>query len=160
MIFRSRSSPREIFFTNRPTGIGIEYVEKIDDNGVRYLAESGKKDLNAFVQASLAGTLIYNIMNRYALGDVGVLEKVRSFCGDVSRVPLSLADAVNMMDDVSKRFTDLPVEVKQLFNNSAVEFSSSCLNGEAEKRLNAFVKRKVESSKAKKSKESDGENNG
>lgn len=158
MVFRSRSSPREIFYSNRPIGVATEYIEKVDDNGVRYLAVSGKKDINALVQAALEGTLVYNILNRYSLGDEGVLEKVKGFFGDVTRVPTSLADTVNMLNDVNKRFADLPVDIKQIFNNSAMEFSNSCLNGDVELRLNSFVKSKMKAKAAKSEKKEDVEN--
>lgn len=140
MNFRHRSSGHVLFCSPVPTGVVDTFTEKRDENGISFLEKTGKRDLNAFIQASLEGTLIYNILNRYALGDTGVLEKVIGFFGDVTNVPTSLADCYNRISNAEAKFKELPAEIRALFNNSVSVFESAILDGSVDSVLVDYVK--------------------
>lgn len=140
MNFRHRSSGHVLFCSPVPTGVVDTFTEKRDENGVSFLEKTGKRDLNAFIQASLEGTLIYNILNRYALGDTGVLEKVTGFFGDLTNAPTSLADCYNRISDAEAKFNQLTPEIRALFNNSAAAFESAVLDGSIDSIVAGFVK--------------------
>lgn len=129
MKFRSRSTGHIDFYSPSPTGISTAYEVRLGSDGVSHLVPVGKHDLNEFVQASLEGTKVYNIIDRFALGDESVLNKVKGFYADVVGMPSSLAEAHDLMVSIDKKFAELPAKLKQVFGNSSSKFASALRDG-------------------------------
>lgn len=99
-----------------------EYTASYDDNGVLVLDIVGKHDIYSDIQSYKDSVDVYNILRRYAAGELDVLEKVQGFYEDVSKMPKSYQDVLNMVTKTEQFFDGLPAEDKQLFNNSFSEF--------------------------------------
>lgn len=106
-----------------------EYALKYDDNGKCTLEKTGEqKNVQAMIDADYPATDINMIMQRFALGDDTALKKVEGFYGDFTTMPTSMAELYQRAEDSKRFFEELPVEVKQMFNNSYSEFWSEMTN--------------------------------
>lgn len=130
MKVRTRFSPHQDFFAPSPDGIAIEYTEQILKDGTMGLVPSGKHDLNEFVQASLEGSKVYTILDRFArTNDPSVLDAVRGFSADVSGFPTNLMEAQNLKLSIDKQFSLLPADIRSKFHNNSFEFADAVLSG-------------------------------
>lgn len=129
MIFRTRSSGHVSFHAPSPTGISIEFQERLDHNGVSYLEKVGQIDLNAVVQASKESTMVYNILDRFQSGDLSVLSKVKGAFGDFVGLPSSLAEAHNLIVGIESKFNQLPLKIREAFGNSPQVFAKKLQDG-------------------------------
>lgn len=102
-----------------PIGNGERSIfeERIID-GERHLVVTGKEDFKSFIEGSKEETMIDNIIQRFNNGDLTVLQRKQGFYADVTNMPGSLAEAQNMLIHLENNFNSLPVEDKQLFDNS------------------------------------------
>lgn len=130
VVFYSRANRPRTAFAPSSSGFAPVYEERINSDGVMSLVRTGEHNINEFVQTSLEGTKVYNILERFQLGDVSALEKVKGFYADVTQVPTSLLEAHNLMKNISKNFDKLPPDLKAKFGNSADKFIASVENGD------------------------------
>ena len=59
------------------------------------------------------------------MGDINAIAKiknVRDNYGDTTKIPSNLMEAQQMIIDAKKAFDQLPKEIRQKFNNNAMEF--------------------------------------
>lgn len=128
-----------------PIGDGTAPIfEEVYEDGKRVLKETGRQNLNEFVQASLAETEIYNILARYQRGDESALNKTVGQFMDVVGMPTNLAEAKQALINIEREFNDLPGDVKAVFNNSVDEFVQVVSTGKLDERLAPFRKPEVE----------------
>lgn len=130
------------------------FEERVDSEGHLYLKQTGKRDLNAFVQASHEASKIYNILERFNAGDVSAIQKVKGFYADTVAMPKSLVEVHNFMQQIDANFDSLPVDVKEKFGNSSIQFMKSVENGDLSKILSQFSSKNNVPKKVKK----DGDN--
>lgn len=112
------------------SGFEIVYEERLDD-GVRHLVKVNENPLNDFVQASLADTLIYNIIDKYQKGNLDVLNKTSGHFFDVTGFPTSLAEAQKQIIQAESFFGQLPLELRKEFDYSSSVFLSKIADGSA-----------------------------
>lgn len=129
MSFRHRSSPRIAFKAPSPTGIASKFQERLDANQIPHLVKVGETDLNALVQSSKESCLVYNIIDRFNAGDVSVLSKVSGVHADIADFPKSLADVHNLVRGIEDKFRELPLNVREAFDNSAQVFAKKLEDG-------------------------------
>lgn len=139
VVFFSKMHRPKAAFAPSSDGTAPVYEERLSKSGTVDLVEVGRHNINEFVQTSLEGTLVYNILDRFALGDTSVLEKVKGFYADTVSMPTSLLEVHNFMKSLDARFDSLPVEVKEKFGNSAEKFMLSIENGEFTKIFSEFA---------------------
>lgn len=112
-----------------PIGDGTAPIfEELIENGVRVLRETGRDDLNAYVQASLEETKVYNIINRFQRGDESVLSKSLGQFVDVTGMPTNLLDAYSVLLNIESKFNAMPPDVKKLFNGDFSIFVDAVAN--------------------------------
>lgn len=139
MFFANRSKRSFSVFTPSPTGRAPVYEEVIGLKGDRYLKKTGEHNLNDFVQASKAGTLVYNILDRFQRGDVSVLQKTAGFYADVTAMPKTLFETHQFLDSLSQKFESLDPKIKDKFDGSFDKFVKGLENGELTKILNEMA---------------------
>lgn len=101
------------------------YAMKIDENGHKYLAPSGKTNVYATIQASLEESKIENIIAMCAMGDQSGLRKKVGEYLDITGMPTTLAEAQRAMQDVANQFYQLPLEIREAFNHSPEQYIAS-----------------------------------
>lgn len=141
MEFYSRNhKPCRRFTPSSLDGLAPVYEERFDTNGAICLVETGKTDLNAFIQASKESTLVYNILDRFQRGDVGVLDKVRGFFADVTDMPNSLMEAHQLVTRIANGFDSLPSDIKSEFGNDVNGMLKAIDDGKFSEILSKFTK--------------------
>lgn len=111
------SDPNE-FVTCPGDPIQIQYESKVMPDGTIVLKESGKKDLQEEINSFLTQTDIFYITSRLAVGDTSVLNPNPAMYGDFTEAPKSLQHAMQTMIDGEKAFYQLPLEVRNRFDNN------------------------------------------
>lgn len=95
----------------------FEDTEIIED-GKTVVVPKGKVNLYEKVQADKQSCNIYNILNRYARGDVDVVaQRVGQFIDTVG-MPTSIVEAHKKLSAMRKGFESMPAEFKEKFDNS------------------------------------------
>ena len=96
----------------------VLYSPRVLSDGSVDLVESGKDDLQDFIESFRASTDIAFIVQRLAIGDTSVLSSRTPMFGDfISGVPHTYAEALQLVIDGERRFNDLPLDVRNVFNN-------------------------------------------
>lgn len=105
----------------------VLYSVKFDEKGVMDLVETGRENLYESIQSHKESCDIHVILERFARGDVGALERVQGVYGDFSNVPQSYADMLNLVHSAEDAFARLPVDERAKYGHSferwLVEFS-------------------------------------
>ena len=98
--------------------IHITYSPVVRDDGTIKLMPSGKEDIQSMIDSYRPLTDISYISQRLAAGDTSVLDSRQPMFGDfVSGVPKTYAEALQLVIDGEKRFNDLPLDVRNRFDN-------------------------------------------
>lgn len=101
--------------------IKVEYQKRYDERGLPYLARVGTSDLQEYINSHEPSVNVNNIMRRFEMGDATALEKVQGFYDDVSELPNKLQDVLNLNQTAKRGFSELPQEVRDLYNNNYME---------------------------------------
>lgn len=109
-------------FTNAGSRIHEIYVGKYDENGHMFLEKTGEEDIYAQIQSHKDSVDINVLMKRYANGETDVLSRVQGVFADVSGMPRTYAEMMNLVNDSTSAFESLPVDVREKFNHNVMEF--------------------------------------
>ena len=110
-------------FGTNPTGTRYDQKYRIEysKTGHKIIVKDGTTDRYAIVQSHADETNIETIIAKSKL-DPSVLNKRVGQYGDFTKVPKSLADAQNMIVGIKQEFFELPVEIREKFNNSPEQY--------------------------------------
>lgn len=98
------------------------YSPIVNDDGTIDLVESGKENLQEYIDSFADECDINVIVQRFASGEVGVLNQREGTYGDFTKMPKTFAEMLQLQIDSKKYFDGLPVEIKQMFNNDCNQF--------------------------------------
>lgn len=108
------------------TGVGsrekISYEARYNPKGQLELHEKGKEDWYGYIQSHKDSVDIHVLLERFQRGDVDVLNRVQGFYGDITSMPSTFADALNIVRSSEEFFNSLPVEERAKFNHNFSEF--------------------------------------
>ena len=111
------------------TGVGsrekITYEARYNAKGQLELHEKGKEDWYGYIQSHKDSVDIHVLLERFQRGDVDVLNRVQGFYGDITSMPSTFADALNIVRSSEEFFNSLPVEERAKFNHNFSEFLAS-----------------------------------
>lgn len=121
MKFRTKYDRKRTF---TPVGSAemTQYTAKFDDAGVLVLEESGKVNVYNEIQSHAESVDLNTIIRQYESGDVSALSKMQGVFADVTQLPTTYAEMLNLIRFGEEAFDQLPVEIKQQFNNSFEQF--------------------------------------
>lgn len=117
---QTRTDPRCLSCSGDPTK--TTYVGRYNDRGQLVLEESGTEDLYAYIQSFKDSTDLKTIIDRYTNGETDVLSKVQGFYADVSNMPGTYADMLQIVNNGEQTFNDLPVDIRAKFGHNFGEF--------------------------------------
>lgn len=86
-------------------------------DGTIQLVESGKEDIQEYIQSQKDKTDMSFILSRMAAGDTSVLTDKTPMYGDFTSMPKNYAEALQLVIDREADFMKLPLEVRNKFNN-------------------------------------------
>lgn len=98
------------------------YQEEITKDGKKILVPTGKTNVYEKIQVDLETTKIENILKAVAMGDLSVLRQQEPIYIDATTLPKSLMESQNIVLKAKGEFEKMPLEVKELFHNSADEY--------------------------------------
>lgn len=122
MKFRTIYGDHNKSVTEAGNPIQIEYELVIDEQGREELKPSGETDLQEYIQSHRDSVDFNLIIQRYQAGDIDALERIKGIYADVSGLPTSLSEIMNLNNRGKMEFDKLPVEIKQLYGNNYMEF--------------------------------------
>lgn len=125
MKFRTQYDSRVPVYQEPGSPIKLVYSPRYDDNGVLDLVVTGQEDLYDYIQSHKESTDIHVLLERFANGEVDVLQRMQGFYGDVTDMPKTYAEVLNAVIIGEETFARLPVDVKQRFDNSFAVWLSS-----------------------------------
>lgn len=100
------------------------FQEQINKNGSLELVKVGQRNVYEEIQTHLEETKIENILHALAMGDLSVLQQREATYCDATTMPKTLMEAQNIVIKAKQEFSEMPLEVRKLFNNSAEEYVS------------------------------------
>lgn len=117
-MFKTQFDVRERVTANSGSSVRVLYSPKFDEKGVMDLVETGRENLYEYIQSHKESCDIHVILERFARGDVGALERVQGVYGDFSNVPKSYADMLNLVHSAEDAFSRLPVDERAKYGHS------------------------------------------
>lgn len=94
----------------------------VKDDGSIELVVDRLEDTDLIIDSFRESTEIYNIMARIQAGDVSLLNQKNGFYGDVTEMPKTYAEMLDLMHRGEEFFNKLPVDVKEKYNNDFNQF--------------------------------------
>lgn len=95
------------------------YSPKVDEEGRIELVESGKEDFQEYIDSFRESCDIRQIIRRVEEGDLSALNQRQGFYGDVTKMPKTYAEMLQLQIDAKNDFDRLPLEIKHKFDDDA-----------------------------------------
>ena len=108
----------ERFYSNVGSPEVTLYVAKVDEDGSIDLVENGKKNLYDEIQSHKDSVDLKLLLQRFNNGETDVLSKVQGTYADLSDMPKTYADMLNLIKKGESDFLSLPVDVRAKFDHS------------------------------------------
>ena len=108
--------------SNPGTDVIIEYSPVVKEDGSITLEESGKSNIQEYIDSFEESCSLENIIARYENGDLSALNVGNPKFGDFTEFPKTYAEVLQLQIDSNNLFNSLPKEIKQKFDNDANKF--------------------------------------
>lgn len=95
----------------------VLYRATVKANGDIVLVEDGKEDIKQKINSFRDVTDMSYILKQMALGNTSVLNASPGMYGDFTKMPKTMAEAMQIMIDAEKAFYELPIDVRNNFDN-------------------------------------------
>lgn len=118
----ARVSDPNTFITCCGVRMKTIYKPRVLKDGTIKLVPSEKVDLLAEIQSFAPMCDISYILNRIKLGDDSVLRQTPGMYGDFTGMPSTLAEVMQLRIDAEDIFRQLPLDVRNKFDNSFDRF--------------------------------------
>lgn len=100
------------------------YSPSVDNEGRITLEVTGKRNIPEFIDSFRESCDINNIVARFNAGDVGALSRSQGAFFDATQLPHTYAEMLNTVINAEATFNQLPLEVRERFENSYVKWLS------------------------------------
>lgn len=120
----------------------IIYRAKVKANGELDLVEDGKEDIKEKINSFRDTTDMMYILRQMALGNTSVLMRSPGDYGDFTGMPKTMAEAMQLQIDAERAFYDLPLDIRNNFDNDVRRWLSTAGNEEWAKKMN-FIKEDI-----------------
>lgn len=94
----------------------------VKEDGTIELIVDRLENTDDIIDSYRPSTEIYNIMARIQSGDISLLNKKDGFYGDVTEMPKTYAEMLDLMHRGEEFFNKLPASVKAEYNNDFNQF--------------------------------------
>lgn len=125
MEFYSFSRRRAVLPVPVGTGVISKFSEVMKEDGTKGLVVTGKTNVYEKIQACVPACNVNNIVRRFEMGDVSVIQRSEGVFGDFSNVPNNIIDLHNTIKKFEDNFNQLPAEVRAEFGNSPFVFMNN-----------------------------------
>lgn len=122
MVWKTQFSKPEHFFSNPGTQYEDIYKPEFDKNGHYELKKDGKENIYEKIQSWADSCDLALLMKKFENGDYSALNKTNPVYMDITDFPTSYMEMFNRLQDAEDNFGQLPVEIKEKFNNNFREY--------------------------------------
>lgn len=114
----SKVSDPNSFVSNPGTKEEILYDAKVLPDGQIELRPAGKKNIQEYIDSFRESTDISFIVQRLKNGDVADLNLRDGFYADMTKMPTTRAEFMQLFIDMERKFNELPLEIRNKFDNN------------------------------------------
>ena len=114
----------------------IEYAPKVMSDGSIELVVSGKTNIDEYINAQRDSTDMAYIITQIGLGNKEVLNQKTPNYGDFTEMPKTFAEALQLKIDAEEAFYDLPLDVRNKFENDFNRFFATAGTQEWYEKIN------------------------
>ena len=100
------------------------YSPSIDNEGRVTLEVTGKRNIRDFIDSFRDSCDINNIVARFNAGDSSALSRSQGAFFDATQLPHTYAEMLNTVINAEQTFNQLPLEVRERFENNYVKWIS------------------------------------
>lgn len=118
MQFDTRYRPQVRKISEPGTIEKLTYSPRFDKEGRLVLEPTGRENTYEYIQSFKDSVDIHKIMERFQAGDPTALQRAQGFYADLSGVPETYADMLNLVSAGREAFDSMPAETKEKFGNS------------------------------------------
>lgn len=122
------------FITNPGSPLHEVKHGEVKEDGTIRLVVDRIEDTDKIIHSFAASTDIHNIISRIQAGDISLLNQKQGFFGDVTDMPKTYAEMLDLITRGQEFFKRLPAEIKEQYNNDFNQFFADFDN--ALKKLN------------------------
>ena len=122
MIKFDRQKHSKMFVSNPGNPLHKVQHGEIQDDGTIKLVVDRLENTDELMAAEAPSTRIDNILARIQAGDIGLLNQKQGFYGDVTEMPKTYAEMLDLMHKGEQFFEKLPASVKEEYNNDFNQF--------------------------------------
>lgn len=109
-------------FSEPGNPIKVIFSPIVNPDGTITLKESGKQNLQEYIDSFASECDINVLIARFVNGDISALNQRQGFYGDFTQMPKTYAEFLQVQIDSKKYFDSLPVEIKHKFNDDCNQF--------------------------------------
>lgn len=109
-------------FSNPGKRMKVVYELKVNDRGKRNIEKVGESDIQQAIDAEFPSVDLNMVLKRLENGDSDALEKVQGFYADVAALPVDMRSIMEMNEQASKIFNQMPDTYKKLYQNDYLQF--------------------------------------
>lgn len=134
----SRISDPSEFVSNPGERFRDIYTPYVCDDGTIVLKVVDKEDIRAKINSERELTDIACIVKRLQLGDTSALNPYEPMYGDFTKLPKTMAEALNLSINAEKAFEHLPKETRAQFEYSYSKWLASAGSADWLDKMNAI----------------------
>lgn len=122
MKFRTQYSSMKTVFSNPGKRMKAVYELKVNERGKRGIEKVGETDIQQSIDAEFPSVDLNMVLKRLENGDTDALEQVKGFYADVAALPVDMRSIMEMNEQASKIFNEMPDNYKKLYQNDYLQF--------------------------------------
>lgn len=122
MKFRTQYSSMKTVFSNPGKRMKVVYELKVNERGKRGIEKVGETDLQQAIDSEFPSVDLNMVLKRLENGDTDALEKVKGFYADVAALPVDMRSIMEMNEQASKIFNEMPDSYRKLYENDYLQF--------------------------------------
>lgn len=116
---------KDVFISNSGSPFRKVFKLKVQEDGSRDLVVVGEYNFYDEIQSHADSVDIQKILDRFARGDISVLNRVASVYGDFTNMPTDLGELSQRILDANDLFNNLDVDVRREFDFDPGKFFGS-----------------------------------
>lgn len=119
------------------------YKTKVHVDGSFDLIEDGKENWQEYIDSFRESTDMSYILKQLAIGNTQVVNQTPGYYGDFTKMPSTMAEAMQIMMDAETAFYELPLDIRNNFDNNVSIWLATAGQEDWSKKMN-FVKDEVD----------------
>lgn len=128
------------YFTDPGSPIKVKYAPKVLPDGTIELVEDGIENLQDYINSFRDSSEISAVVARFInTGDPTVFDVKKGVYGDFTQFPKTYAEALQLKIDADRMYDNLPVYVKEQFDNDRNKFFALSGSDEWYEKLGSLI---------------------